>query len=195
MTDPFDDMPDGERELFEQMQRDYDDRGELSPETQAWINLRTPNFLVAARAQAEQELMNAWLAKPREEGSVGPSDLDIMELAWSRLSVDQQHQALHHDLFGVYAHYTRQLKEERDRIDMDRLTGASYLDNDDLDVLLWAHVGGLGEGETMKDMLGKEPTEDMSKGAWVTVPYDTMWRVLKEVELLRAREDARKAKS
>lgn len=179
-------MPADERALFEQMQADYAERGELTAETQAWIDLRTPNFLVAARAQAQQEF-DARLDRREIEQF---TDLEVMELAWSRLSVDQQHHALHHDLFGVYSHYTRHIREERDRMDMDRLTGASYLDPEDLDVLVWASVHGLSDEETVGSLLTKVKPEDLErlgKEAWVTVPYDTMWRVLKEMELLRAR--------
>lgn len=189
MTD--NDLPEGERELFERMQRDYDEHGELTPETQAWIDLRNPNYLVAARAQAQQEFDRRLNRREIEQFT----DLEVMELAWSRLSVDQQHQALHHDLFGVYSHYTRHILAERDRMDMDRLTGASYLDKDDLDVLMWAYIGGLGENETVRDHLSRVPTEDMEKEAFVTVPYPTVWRIVKELEMLRAREAARKEKS
>jgi hypothetical protein len=192
MTDDPYDMPDDERALFERMSEDFATLGKLSTETELSIALRPGNELLPAMRQADQELTAELQRGDRES----VSDLDVMELAWSRLTTDQQEKALHNELFGCYRKVIRDTQERLDLMTMAKLDGSSFLDGDDsdLDVIAWAgvmtydhHTDSTVEVCKMRDVL--DLPENGLPEAYVPVPVDTLWRLVQEIKLLRFRQN------
>lgn len=160
------------------------------------------NVLQAAIRQAEQQLMNAWFATNPKDGELGPSNVQIMEEAWAKLTPEQQEKALR-QLFNGYWHHTKAVQDQAGIAAMARMVGSTFLEDMDLETLDFAHVSVLegdwqnGDGQVVE--VGRvsdfkdRPEETLPKMATVHVELEAVWRLIQEIKLLQFREQQRKA--
>lgn len=158
------------------------------------------NELQAATRQAEQQLMNAWFATNPKDGDLGPSNVQIMQEAWAKLTTEQQAQA-QIQLFNAYWHHTKHVQDEAGIIAMAKIVGSSFLEPMDLETLDFAHVSVLegdwtrGDGQVVE--VGRvsdfkdRPEETLPEMATVHVELEVVWRLIQEIKLLQFREQQR----
>lgn len=155
-----------------------------------------PNALQAAVAQAEQQLMNAWHATNPKDGSLGPSNVQVMEEAWAKLTDDERAQAMK-QLFNAYWHHAKEVQQRADVAAMAKIQGSTFLEDMDLDTLEFAHVSVLdgdwmhGDAQITEAGIVRDhlhvPEEVLPKMATVHVELEVVWRLIQELRLLQFR--------
>lgn len=154
------------------------------------------NELQAAVRQAEQQLMNAWFATNPKDGDLGPSNVQIMQEAWAKLTPEQQAPA-QLQLFNAYWHHTKEVQAQAGIAAMARMVGSTFLEDMDLETLDFAHVSVVDEGWTGVTEAGKvadykdRPEETLPARATATVELEVLWRIIQEIKLLQFREQER----
>jgi hypothetical protein len=171
-------------EIFDELSRSYE----------------TEDALQAAIRQAEQQLMNAWHAMNPKDGDHGPSNVQIMEEAWAKLTPEQQEKGLR-QLFNGYWHHTKAVQAQAGIAAMARMVGSTFLEDMDLETLDFAYVSVLegdwtnGDGQVVE--VGKvsdfkdRPEETLPEMATVHVELEVVWRLIQEIKLLQFREQQR----